>query len=391
MEAGQQRTKVLAIGLDGATYTVINPLLKAGELPVLKGIMENGAWGRLKSTIHPYSAPAWTSFMTGKNPGSHGVFDFTYRRPGTYNLGFVSAKSRKGRTLWRIISEGGRRVGIMNVPMTYPPESVNGFLMAGLGSPGVVPGFAYPREVFSEIKREVGGYIIEPRIRDYIRRGRFDQFSERLMDGLERRFKAATYLMKTHPWDFFMLVFGETDQVQHWFWKYMDPDHPLHNSREATRYGDMISRVYRRIDSMIGDILDMFDRKIHLVILSDHGQGGNNDKSIYLNNWLASLGLLHFERDRHNSNEGLDLVKKSILLGKKYMPRHWKDRLRAITPLRSRVETVVRQAAKVRPKRDPQLRVNAHCGLIEKEEAWSVHQGAGQRCALLHATGKGTH
>jgi predicted AlkP superfamily phosphohydrolase/phosphomutase len=374
-----KKARVLVIGLDGATFDVIHPMVRSGDLPVLKRIMEGGAWGRLRSSIHPYSAPAWTSFMTGKNPGSHGVFDFTYRRPGSYHLGFVNAKTRSGRSLWRIIGDANRRVGVMNVPMTYPPEPVNGFLISGLGSPGVVPGFAYPKEVFHEIGREVGDYIIEPRIRDYIRRGRFHQFSNQLMEGLEKRFQAAVHLMKTHPWDFFMLVFGETDQVQHWFWKYMDPGHPLYNKEEASEHGDVISRVYRRIDAMMGEMLNMIDGDTNLVVLSDHGQGGNSDKSIYLNNWLASLGLLSFDRQGQNRRRGLDPLRESILLGKKYIPRPWKDRLRVITPLRSRVETRIRHAAidwsKTKAYAD-ELRGNIWINLRGREPQGTVAPGS---------------
>ena len=119
---------VLIIGLDGATFDLIGPWARTGELPTLATLMSQGAWGRLASTLPPFSFPAWTTFMTGVNPGQHGIFDFTQRRPGTYEVEFINATYRRRPSVWQVLSRARRRVGVMGLPATYPPETLNGFL-----------------------------------------------------------------------------------------------------------------------------------------------------------------------------------------------------------------------------------------------------------------------
>ena len=142
-------TKLLIIGLDGATFDLIEPW--ADELPHLARLMREGAWGRLRSTVPPATFPAWTSFMTGVDPGQHGVFDFTRRVPGAYRVEFVNATHRRVPTLWRILSDAGLRVGVLGVPATYPPEHLNGFQISGFDAPiavGIDRSFVQPPELF---------------------------------------------------------------------------------------------------------------------------------------------------------------------------------------------------------------------------------------------------
>src|SRR5262245_31755917 len=120
--------RVLMIGLDGATFDLILPWVEAGKLPAFARILSGGAWGPLKSTVPPMTFPAWTSLMTGKNPGKHGVYDFTEREPGGYGIRFVNANWVKSKTIWRLLSDAGRRVAVLSLPVTYPPEPVNGVM-----------------------------------------------------------------------------------------------------------------------------------------------------------------------------------------------------------------------------------------------------------------------
>lgn len=147
--------QILLIGLDGATWDLILPWVAEGRLPNLGALLREGSWGTLLSTVPPATFPAWSSFLTGLNPGRHGIFDFTRRKFGTYEVEFVNSTYRRGRSLFRIASEAGKRVGVIGVPATYPPEKVNGFLISGFDAPvatGIDPSFVYPRELFSEIR-----------------------------------------------------------------------------------------------------------------------------------------------------------------------------------------------------------------------------------------------
>src|SRR3989304_4994575 len=151
--------KVVLIGLDGGTYRVLNPLMEEGRLPNIARLIKGGAHGTLLSTIPPVTAPAWTSFLTGKNPGKHGIFNFLRKVANNYTTTFFNWKESelnnaldiKARMLWEIAGVSGKLVGMVNVPMTYPPLPINGFMVSCLLTPPGSKRFTYPEELASEI------------------------------------------------------------------------------------------------------------------------------------------------------------------------------------------------------------------------------------------------
>jgi predicted AlkP superfamily phosphohydrolase/phosphomutase len=144
--------RVLIVGLDGATFDLMLPWIEEGCLPNLARILRSGSKSPLESTIPPITPCAWSSFMTGKNPGKHGLFDFIEPH-GEHGFRFTNASFRDGETLWGCLSRHGRRVGVVNVPMTFPPEPVNGFLISGLDTPHELSPFMYPVEIRSDLKQ----------------------------------------------------------------------------------------------------------------------------------------------------------------------------------------------------------------------------------------------
>ena len=147
---------IAIIGLDGATWDLAEPFLAAGDMPTLAALRRAGAHGVLRSTIPPVTFPAWSSFMTGTNPGKHGIFDFTRRVPGTYEVAFVGSRDRRMPTMWKLLSDAGRRVAVIGVPTTYPPEPVNGIMVGGFDSPvatGIDGSFVHPRAFYDEMTR----------------------------------------------------------------------------------------------------------------------------------------------------------------------------------------------------------------------------------------------
>ena len=161
---------VVIVGLDSASFDVIDPWLEAGELPNLQKLIAEGVSGKLRSTIHPMSGPAWASFMTGKNPGKHGIFDWTRHVDGGYEASLVNSMSLCGRTLWQIASEAGFTTGVVNVPVTYPPQAVDGYLVSGLLTPSSKSDFVFPPHLADELHRAADGYVIHGQERR--RRGR---------------------------------------------------------------------------------------------------------------------------------------------------------------------------------------------------------------------------
>lgn len=338
--------KVLVIGLDGATFNVIDPLIANGLLPNLEKLIRQGCRSELFSTIQPISAPAWSSFMTGMNPGKHGILDFTEHSMDDYSVKFINASYRRGKTLWRILGDFGKRVSVMNVPFTYPPEELNGFCICGMDAPGVKDRYFYPQGLFHEINRKVGKYVIEVSVRDFIRARKPLLFLQKIQEALSIQFRSAKYLMQNKPWDFFIYVCRAPDQVQHFFWKYADPGHPLHEDGKDKNLRDAISLIYSQIDDDIGELLKGIDETDMVIVLSDHGHGGNYDKVIFLNQWLRKLGLLEFKRQGGGKTHTMGYLSGRLISGdlinraKRVIPRNVKSLLLDKVPfLRDKIES----------------------------------------------------
>jgi len=245
----EEKRKVVVIGLDGATLDVIEPLVKRGKLPNLKRIMESGVSGKLQSTIHPITPQAWSSFLTGKNAGKHGIFDFTARKDGAYDVHFVNASMRRADTIFSILSGAGRKVGAICIPFTFPPEPVNGFMLSGLDSPAEDSRAVYPEELYEEIKKEFGQYYIH--LASPVGR-KVDEksFWRDIQKEDENRAAISAYLMKKYPCDLFITVFNNTDRVQH---QHLDEE--TFNAVQSGAAGideNLLVRTYENSDAHIG-------------------------------------------------------------------------------------------------------------------------------------------
>jgi len=335
--------KVLVIGMDGATFDLIDPWIEQGRLPALAVCLRKGTRSRLLSTPLSNSAQAWSSFITGKNPGKHGIYDFFETLSDSYGVRFLNASFRKGRSLWRLVNHAGKKVGVMNVPITYPAEEVNGFLIPGLDSPGIDDDFAYPKGLMEEINSKVGGYILEAGIWGHIRRGRPDKALEGLLEMVKTRTATARYLMAEKAWDLFVVVYTATDKVQHHFWKYMDPARPESHTSEP--YADAILKVYEEIDKGVGE-LTAAAGDASVILMSDHGAGPSSRRTMYINRWLSREGFLHFQ-DRGGVSGQWGRLKYRFLERanneiKKRLPRGAKEVLLRLFPnLRDRVDSVL--------------------------------------------------
>lgn len=280
------------IGLDGVPLDIIQRWAEQGHLPTFRRLMETGAVGHLRSTIPPTSGPSWSSIVTGMNPGKTGIFDFLYRREGTYAFPPVNASRRGGTTMWRYLSDAGHRVGVLNIPMSYPVEAVNGFMISGWMTPYRATDYLYPPELAAELEREIGEYRIYPT--ETFAEHRRETFLKATYDLLDMLTRTALYLGRTRPCDVYMPVYFDTDRVLHQLWHYMDPDHPWRTDREDKE--GIVRDYFARVDTSIARLLDLADDETLVMILSDHGMGQANN-FIVLNNWLLDTGLLRLKRD----------------------------------------------------------------------------------------------
>lgn len=278
--------QMLVVGLDGATLDLVRPWAEAGHLPNLRRLMAEGAWGRLQSTLPPVTAPAWASFMTGKHPSGHGVFDFFRGRAGVFDL--IDAGAIAGPTLWRLLSQAGVSAGVLNVPVTHPPEAIDGFIVPGLLSPDQ-GATTHPPGLLEAYRRQLGPYRLTPR-RGY-RPGHEAAFIADLHDILAVQLRYALRLAADHPTDFLMVHFLVTDIAQHALWRHLDPSHPWHDARLGARFGSAVRDLFAAVDEGVGRLLGLLPPEAVVIVLSDHGFGPVH-RLVNLNLWLLDQGLL---------------------------------------------------------------------------------------------------
>jgi predicted AlkP superfamily phosphohydrolase/phosphomutase len=288
------KSKVLIVGLDGVPLSLIEAWVAKGRLPTFRRLMEEGTVGKLRSTIPPTSGPSWSTFMTGKNPGKTGIYDFLYRRTDTYEFPPVNASQRDGISLWRLLSDRGKKVGVVNVPMSYPVEEVNGYMISGWMTPYAAQDFCYPADLWRELKEQIGYYTIYPT--ETFAESRQDSFFQACDELLDLRSRTVEYLMSTYPTDLFMVVLFDTDRVLHQLWHYLDPGHPWRQPGDGLDKSAPVVRYFQRVDEKLAEIVARADEDTVVVILSDHGMGPAHN-FIVLNNWLLKVGLLQVKRD----------------------------------------------------------------------------------------------
>ncbi len=302
---------LLVLGLDGATFDVIHPMLARGLLPNLAQMMERGAWAPLRSTTPPVTFPAWSSFITGLEPGRHGLFDFTQKLPGAYRIRFANATDRRGSSLFARISQAGGRVLVLGVPATFPPEAVEGLLVPGFDAPvstGSDAAATSDPVLYRAIEMKAG-----PWMRPAMKEGpgaALDRTRAHLLDRIERKTRfalaAIDELRTSGSLDFMMVVFSESDTVGHHFWRHHDPNSPRHDPTADAAARGAIEAVYSKLDEACGRLRSAFGQQAACVVMSDHGMGGASRCVVHLNRYLAECGLLERKQTR-----GLSLDRES--------------------------------------------------------------------------------
>ncbi len=281
---------LLIIGLDGATLDLITPWAEQGHLPALARLMRDGVSGPLESTLPPVTSPAWPTFMTGKNPGKHGVFDFIRPSAGTFDM--VNASQIDGKLLWEILSDAGFSVGVLNVPITYPPRAVNGYLVPGLLAPdqGLT---TYPADVLKPYRAELGRYRLTPDVQ--FSPGKEEAFIADIHDLIDTQLRYALRLIRDRPTDVLMAHFLASDNASHALWRFMDATHPRYDARLAAKYGDALLNVYQHLDSAIQHLTSNV-QPLNTIVMSDHGFGPLH-RTVNLNVLFLEAGLMRLKPD----------------------------------------------------------------------------------------------
>lgn len=281
-EEGKVKNKVLVIGLDAATWNLIKPWVEQGKLPTIEGIMREGVWGELESSIPFFTSPAWKCYSTGKNPGKLGAFAFFDLDRKDMELKCNTSVSFKGGEIWDYLGQNGIRCGIINMPLTYPPKQVNGFMISGMPARDWST-YTYPRELKERLVREYN-YKIEPE-HPFLSSNK-DKTILELKEIVKNRFRVAKSLLKTEGIDFLQLTIFVTDRIQHFLWQDMEAN--------DVRYGRVIEEFWTMVDAEIAKLLDEVGDEKNLFVVSDHGF--TKLKAVFhLNTWFREKGYLHLK------------------------------------------------------------------------------------------------
>ena len=269
--------KVIVIGLDGATWNLIKPWADSGELPTFKKLMTKGVWGILESPF-PVTVPSWACYSTGKNPGKFGVFDWIKIDLNKRKIKTVNYKDFKSKEIWDYLNEYGVKTGIINIPHTYPPKKVDGFMISGMLA-SEISNYTYPKSLKKEL--EEIGYKIHPQFPLHLITKDKQKYVNEVKQLVKLRFKVARE--KLDEVEFLHLTIFYIDYLQHFLWDSLE-----------------VLSVWKIIDKELGEFLRELKSKnikFTLILMSDHGFTQLKSRlGFYLNAFLMKKRLLRVKK-----------------------------------------------------------------------------------------------
>ncbi len=298
---------VLVIGLDGASPVLIHKWID--KLPNIKRLSESGVHGILQSVVPPASVPAWQCFATGKNPAKIGLFGFA-----TISRDKRLIKRQAGPDIgciWDLSSQQGFKVGVFNVPGTYPAYPLNGFMVCGFPVP---PGkdWAYPRDLMKRLDRAVDGYEVDvPLTKPSEMRGGEKAYLSQVERLHSKSLQSALLLMDWYQPELFVLTFQGVDMVQHDFWRYMDTN--------ASAYANVVQDWYVKMDAAIGELTRKVSGDTYVLIMSDHGSVPVST-SFHVNEYLRTQELLVLKNEKKVRHKGASYTKLRELILRNFPP-----------------------------------------------------------------------
>ena len=309
---GEDKRRVLIIGLDGADWGILDPMLTEGELPNLQSIIDGGARGVLSSVQPPISPPAWRTAITGVNPGKHGVYEFPGRQEERYGMVFKKSFDKRAKPCWVYLSERDVTSLFINIPTMYPPEPIKGHMITGLYTPDTKGDFTFP----PELREKYSDYEIDVTCEFTL--DSLDQYVGDLRRIAEKRKEVIIEEMKEVDWDFAWVAFTGCDRVQHRYRGFNQPESLLYHYVNRGKYISTIRDFWILLDGALGEILENRPPNTLVMLMSDHGHV-YSDSIVLLYGWLKSLGLMYAEMKPMEipwykkiflSDETIDLTKR---------------------------------------------------------------------------------
>jgi predicted AlkP superfamily phosphohydrolase/phosphomutase len=279
-------SKLLIIGLDSATPSLVFDRWR-DQLPVLRGLIERGAHGKMLSTNPPITVPAWTAMMSSRDPGELGFYGFRNRKDHSYDgYAFANSALVKYPRLWDWLSEAGKRCVVLGVPQTYPPTPVNGEMVTCFLTPSTKAQYTHPPELKAEVEQVTDGYVLD--VEDFRTPDKANLLA-RCYEKTNKHLTLAKHMLRTRPWDFFMLVEMGVDRMHHGFWSHFDPEH--HKFEKGNPFEGAMLDYYKHVDTQLGELLALCPQDTLVLVVSDHG-ARRMDGGICFNEWLIREGYL---------------------------------------------------------------------------------------------------
>lgn len=301
--------RVAVIGLDGVGLPLVQDLIARGLMPNFARLAASGTLAPMRSSIPTISSVSWTGFMTGRNPGKHGIYGFTDIKPGTFGMFFPNFGNVQASTLWDVAGQAGRRSIVMNIPGTYPARPLQGLLVSGFVAVNLERA-VYPAELLPRLTD--AGYKIDV---DYLNADqRPEAFFADLATTIEARRRVYERLLRDEAWDLFIGVITECDRLHHYFWsQYADPGSVHH---------DRFLDFYRRLDDVLGTLLAAIPSGTPMFVVADHGHTLIH-REFYPNVWLREQGLLRLRTETPKGLPDVDPATKVFVLdpGRVYVHR----------------------------------------------------------------------
>jgi predicted AlkP superfamily phosphohydrolase/phosphomutase len=278
------KRRVCVIGLDGVPCDLLRDLAAQGLMPTMQKLVECGNLRKMKASLPEISAVSWTNFMTGSNPGNHGIFGFTDLHDHSYHTRFPNFLDVKSPTIWDLLGERRLKSIVINQPSTYPAKKIEGSLVSGFVAIELARA-VYPLSHLAALEK----MNYETDIDTVKARDDHEYLWNALDATIEQGQKAFDYFW-SQDWNYFEFVVTGTDRLHHYVWNaYLDPQHPDH-----LRFLEYYSKVDRLIHRIVTEYEKLTDGIEGLYLLSDHGFTGI-EREVYLNAYLQNTGYLKFD------------------------------------------------------------------------------------------------
>ena len=296
--------KVLLIGLDGFSPFVFKDLCDEGVMPYLESLCNTGTSGILKSVVPFETSPAWSSLQTGSRPEKTSIYTFHRYESDRRKIRLNSFRDIAVPSIWELLSDSGKRVININMPVTSPPPKVNGIMIPGLLCPELNSENVYPSEIYEKYISKIDGYKIVDKRWD----GNIDLFVQRACDVIKARGKLTAEIISNEPYDLASVQFQMTDVLQHNLWWSIDKTHPKFDKKTFTK----ISQIYRQCDNEIKKLCELAGKDVLKIVVSDHGFC-KQTKTISVNTWLNRKGYLKLiANETTPNNPTIDSLKKRV-------------------------------------------------------------------------------